>query len=249
MLAFYQICKDNDIHYKNVIISVDPGLLNSNDDSRRWESIRPFFNKFLRKETDKVPNWNLVRNLFSLSYFRIAIEDELIKRIQGKSEMSYVNTVINEEATWRVDGSMYPEKDFCERSQILIDGDAMTWTCSFFTDFYKMSEKRVALFERLIDALKADEVNIIFFCSPTHPLFHKRIMALKGVTASMKYFEKYAEENDIPIIGKYDPMDLGFDNTHFYDASHVRKEYIDSLFLPFMKEHHIHPSYHSISDD
>ena len=44
------------------------------------------------------------------------------------------------------------------------------------------------------------------------------------------YIDNYAKKNGFKIISSFNPDDVGFKNTDFYDAAHSRKESIDRLF-------------------
>ena len=46
---------------------------------------------------------------------------------------------------------------------------------------------------------------------------------------AINYIDEYAKKNNIPIIGSFNPEDLGLKNTDFYDAAHARKEVVDKL--------------------
>lgn len=86
------------------------------------------------------------------------------------------------------------------------------------------------MFAGLIAKLKEDSVNILFFKGAYHPVFYSRICNIKGVVEGERFLDDYANKNHINIIGSYNPKDVSFDNSDFYDAAHARKESLDKLF-------------------
>jgi hypothetical protein len=97
-------------------------------------------------------------------------------------------------------------------------------------NFNSLSSERIALFEKLVNSLKLEGMDVSFFWCPFHPLYYKRVMDMKGAVKAFEYVDDYARKNNIKIIGSFNPDDVGFKNTDFYDAAHARKEAIDKLF-------------------
>lgn len=227
--AFYQICKDNDIHYRNVIIPVDEYLLNDENTDIRWKPVASYYYKFMGQEvTEERFDWDKVWNLFSASYFQASLKF-LMVRLSGVPDIRYVLTVENEGSTRRTDGSIYYERKNRERAQNLIDKEALQ-PVKNFDEYKEVSQRRISIFCKLMDALKADGVNVIFFRSPLHPIVYERTKHVKGMAESRKFFTEYAEKNGITLIGSYNPADLGLKNTDFHVGSHLKKEVVDRLF-------------------
>lgn len=236
MMAFFQICKKQSIHYKHVIIGVDPALFNANNDDSRWKSIAEYYASFIgEKNTER--NYEPLANLFSPSYFKSAI-DYLPKLFDDKNKIRYTKTVRNgggtlrnaaEGGTRRPDGSIYYAKNFIEKPQTEVDKHAETYSHGSFKDFQSLSENQTDRFIQLLNAIRTEGADVTFFRCPYHPIFYKRIVRMQGVQESMAWIERYASENSIPLIASFNPADVGFHNTDFYDGVHVRKESIDRL--------------------
>lgn len=99
-----------------------------------------------------------------------------------------------------------------------------------FDNFNTLSIERIELFNKLINALRSDSVEITFFKGTYHPIFYKRIIKSVGMQKAFNYIDEFAQKNNIPIISSFNPEDLGLKNTDFYDAAHARKEAVDKLF-------------------
>ena len=64
---------------------------------------------------------------------------------------------------------------------------------------------------------------------PLHPLSYKKIRELKGARDAFEFVDRYAKENNIPLIGSFNPADEGLTESDFYDGPHVRKEIMDKI--------------------
>ena len=53
IIAFYQICKDLNIHYSNVLISADPSLFNGHYIDDRWKRLGDYVNEFMEEDENR----------------------------------------------------------------------------------------------------------------------------------------------------------------------------------------------------
>ncbi len=226
LIAFYQICKDYNIHFSNVLIPADPSLFNEHYIDDRWKCLGDYVNEFMGEDvTGSRLDWDVVWNLFSVSYFRTSLRS----CIANNTELKYVKTTTNDGATFRTDGSFTWQRPVREAPQKVIEEKAHTMHFHLYKDFYDISEKRVALFTKLLERIKADDVKLYLVRSPFHPVFYKKLLNLKGAREAFDFVKNYAKENDIPLIGSYNPADEGLDGSDFYDGPHVRKEVMDRI--------------------
>lgn len=233
MIALYQICIENDITFKNVIIGADPTLFNANDMDTRWEAIGSYYYAYEGNEVGNAERRykiTLFKNLFSPSYFKNAIKN-IPKFLAANEQIKYVKTYKNVGATKRPDGSIYYAKDYCEVPQSWIDNDAESCLHGSFSNFNSFSEDRKGLFEEFINSLHATGANIYIWCCPYHPLFYKRAMKMTGIPPSIKYIKTFAKNKGFTIIGSFNPKEVGLTNRDFHDGFHVRKEAVDQLIL------------------
>lgn len=229
LIAVYELCKENNIHYKNIIIGMEATYFNDFDTDTRWKVLEKEY-KLFTGEKYQENNFTLIQNLFSISYFKSSLSN-LANHKKNIPELEYVDTFINENGTKRIDGSIYYALEYRERNQSIIDNEAKTWTHSSFNNYNTLSKERKTIFEKFIQSLKKDGVNIIFFECPYNPLSYQRLMSSKGMEQGCKYIGHFANKNGIKIIGAYNPEVLQFKTTDFYDAVHARKESLDTLFL------------------
>ena len=230
MIALYQICLSNNVRFSNAIIAADPTFFNAFDDDTRWHSIKNYYDVFMDVKSEGSYDWYKLENLFSASYFQSSVE-ALPNEISGKNQLHYVDTYINDGFTNRTDGSIYYDRNYRNRPQDVIDKEAMTWKHGSFNQFDTISHERVELFERLINRMKSDGVNVIFLQTPFHPVFYQRIFKIQGVVDAINYINIFAQKNDIDIIGSFNPSIVNFANNDFYDAAHPRKESLDVMLI------------------
>lgn len=76
--------------------------------------------------------------------------------------------------------------------------------------------------------MKKNGINVIFFCAPYHPLFYSRVVKMNAINEMMEYIYCLAEDNNIQIIGSFDPNECGMTNKDFYDAVHLKSEVINN---------------------
>lgn len=226
IIAFYQICKDFNIHYSNVLIPADPSLFNGHYIDDRWKCLGDYVNEFMGEDvTGSKLDWDIVWNLFSVSYFRTALRS----CIGGNKELKYVKTATNDGGTFRTDGSFTWGRPVREATQSIVDEKAHTTHFHLYKDYYDISEKRVALFTKLLERIKADGIKIHLVCSPFHPVFYKKLLQLKGARDAFEFVDSYSKENNIPLIGSFNPADEKLIGSDFYDGPHVRKEVMDKI--------------------
>lgn len=227
-LSFYEICKENNIRYKYVVICADPpNLLNENYLDAQWMALEDYCNIFLHKEKEFHLDFSRFENLFSLSYFQTALKTE------SPEDLKFVATRVNKGRTIRTDGSKSYDTKVRNSSVENSDRMAKTEMPSMFNDFDSVSKERAKIFESLIQAIKDEGADVIFFCCPFHPVFYKRVEGLQGLQDGMRYIEDYAMKNNIPMIGHFNLNDDGYDNKDFIDHFHPRSEYVEKLFKQY----------------
>ena len=233
MIALYQICKENGITFKNVIIGTDPTLFNANDKDSRWESIGSYYyayNGAGNIDTESEFQRTLIQNLFSPSYFQSSIK-AIPNALAGSLKIQYVKTYINEGGAKRPDGSIYYAREYRETPQPSVDADAVTCCHGSFNNFNSFSEERKRIYTEFVETLHNSGANIIIWCCPYHPIFYKRALEMKGLPPSISFISKFSKESGFKIIGSFNPDDLGLSNKDFYDGFHVKKETVDRILL------------------
>ena len=234
MMAFCQICKENNIQYQKVIIGVDPTMFNpAMLDNEIWKENTEYYYRF-KGISDNTNTHSEVSNLFSITYFKQCAQF-LLKHGNWRKNIVYTDKWENTDMTRHLDGSIsYPE-DFRNRSQEKVDDDARNWNQATFKGFDYISTAQIEDFTLLIDYFRKKNIEIYFFCCPYHPYFYERLCKNPVFVDAMQYVYDYANKNGINIISSYNPANAKVDNESFYDAAHLKQEAIDEIFLTLDK--------------
>jgi len=212
----------------------------------RWTAQKEYSEYFLQKMTtgsatiingsindNNQNNVNIIKQfeqLFSLSYFQSSINYLLKDNTESAERIGVVSESGYDGAFWRADGSYVYTKEYQENSiekaseyaKLLLDSQDVYLSLNDHID----SECK-AVFEQLIDYLQANDVEVIFYLSPYHPIVWDEIETNYQTSLPIEletYISEYANGKNIRIIGAYDPEKAGVDATDFYDGRHMRAE-------------------------
>lgn len=218
MTALFQICKDNDVRYKNVIIGADPVMFNGCGGIRHEE------NDIWKYREYK----SAIKNILSPSYFQSCLPG-LYNNFHDRNDISFTDSYKNEGLTYRTDGSIYYGKAYRNSTTAMADEDARNNLHGNYDSFNSISQENANIFKNLVEYLRSKKTSVIFFLCPLHPIFYERCMNMPGFVQSMKYIKDYAAKDSIPCIGDFNPNTLRLNNTHFYDGPHLKMEIVSSL--------------------
>lgn len=172
-----------------VIIGLDPWILNDNSTDTRYQSIAKYVDRFRRKVEGTDGRIQLERisfekemQLVSLSYFQSALHlitenPELLK----KSEIKFYGTNKKdvEESIRYTDGSI--EYNRVARKwtvdEVFANAKAYVSQELYEIENYQiLSKEKCTLFENMIDYLQKNGTDIIFYLPPYHPLDRKSVV-------------------------------------------------------------------------
>jgi hypothetical protein len=221
MIALWQICKDNDIHTKNLLLLADPIIFNDNYKDTRWHSIAPFYYEFTG-ESNSIDKYEVYRNLLSISYTQESYR-QMSK--DNHSDIQYTDDKINKELTYRLDGSWYHQESVCNRSQKEVEDIVANTTVNHLLhNFENVSVYRVNLFKELVCRVLDDGVGLVFYIPPYHPSSYERIKNTPSLLKSVEYLSQIAKDNNVKLIGSMNPKEIEISNSDFYDAVHPKVE-------------------------
>lgn len=135
------------------------------------------------------------------------------------------------------DGSLQPASD---KKQITSDEVRAVALRQFASNrdghrygtYSKVDDGLWKLFERWVQYLQKDGGRVIFILSPYHPAIYSNI--LKQPQNHLSEIEprlrELARQNHIAVVGSYDPVKAGVEESDFYDGDHLREQGIQRLF-------------------
>lgn len=212
---------------KNIILGVDPWIFNKNNGETRYLSLK---NEYLdiikilnfkeniineKEETIK----NSVSYFISLDYFK-----ENIKSYINKQAYYIVNNTMIDEHLKMPDGSIYYEYKYRYPNDDEVKKIALEYTQGSVYQIERFNElSNIQLFEKFIEYFKNNNVNIYFYLPPYNPIAYDILILnekYKIINEAENYLKKFAKENNIKLVGSYNPHNLNLKNEHFFDGMH-----------------------------
>ena len=252
ILAIYEMLIESKKEPNIIILGVDPWFFNRSNQHDRFESIGSYYCNFVNRlnESNAKPNdYSCIINpeifytfktyvrLFSLEYFQHSITTLIKSNNQKKQFKIFENTDNNDAITIKLpDGSLSYGTELKKISVLEVNSKVNTWINSNIaelSDFYSIDQKKWDIFTSSILFLDNRGIKVIIFLHSYHPIaynFFKNNVKYQTVIDVENKVRAWCKENDIPIIGSYDPTICGYDNSDFYDASHLRENSVESYF-------------------
>ncbi len=135
------------------------------------------------------------------------------------------------------DGSVFYAESFRNATEEEILALALEQSGTFLRmiGYTELDTTQTALFEEFVEYLKSKDINVYFFLAPYHPFTYEfqNTMNMEQVSGFFEiepYILDYAQSENIPVIGSYDPTKLGLEGTDFFDGLHVKPEGIAKFF-------------------
>lgn len=135
IIAIYNIYLSNDKAPSNLVIGIDPWMLNDNNGLNGWRSIKSYYDNYKAKETYSSSLTNSIYNykqLLSLSYFQTSVLNILKKRFNIFKTPPVVPTAkwVNDTFTKRIDGTISYDKNYREVTSEIVNQKARDYLSS-----------------------------------------------------------------------------------------------------------------------
>lgn len=239
IIYMYQIYKEWHLIPKEIIIGLDPWILNKNKysgsqntNSTFLTSIHIFLNSKVNINSDEMLKYY---QLISPSYFQRSFS-ELIKgnshQIFG-SRYSVVDDASNPNITKYSDGSMNYRLIFGDDQQKVRIVAQKYDPVPLLGGFDRLDDKEVARFESFVGEMLQDGINVIFYLPPYHPVTYRSLMSsdqFKIIKTVQEYFEEFAKNRGIQVYGSYNPDDYHLMDSDFYDGTHPKESAALKIF-------------------
>jgi hypothetical protein len=239
-LAITQIYQDNGLKPSTVVLGIDPWVLNKNNNISRWRELGKEYEKALRRissdEGIKLPMQFSIDQkylmLMSPSYFQRSLRTLLNK--SDKKEIFYEPESLNtDEQIKLADGSLLMSRADRNKTEEEVKVDALGYVSDYrLSKFKKPDQATLKILEEFIVSLRYENIDVIFFLPPYHPITYKMMMESSNyrVIADVeKALRDLAEKKNVLILGSYDPSNCSLNGSDFYDRYHPRREAIKKI--------------------
>jgi hypothetical protein len=244
-IAITQLYVENNKLPPKIILCVDPWIFNKNHGQERWETLKEYYQKFLKHNNlddesiieKSLPN-NLFENniaeLFSIKYFQESIRFILTFSFNDdyfstKKKALPFNVKLN-------DGSLVYKSNFRNAGINEINNKAKNYIYGNIYSIEKFSsinERYRDQFEALINFYGSKNVDVVLLLSPYHPIVYNYITKNKEYRMVKKvegYLNEFANKSNVEIFGSYNPKKLDLNSDSFYDGMHPKEEVMEKLF-------------------
>jgi len=247
-IALFAMYKERNLIPQKIIIGLDPWLLNKYHGQDRWKSLNEEYKKaglYLELDNEKVTYFNKsfyekYLELISLPYFKASF-NRLMHPEKQKNEYyatEYYATM-DSEATVAIklaDGAIsYPDK-MRNMSVENVRKEAINYANATpiysLGNFDKFDEENKRKFENFIKYLKNLNIEIVFVLPPYHPEVYNALVNNPRYSVALdteSYFRDFAKQQDILIVGSYNPFECLLSDADFYDGMHAKPQAINKI--------------------
>ncbi len=230
---------------EQVILGLDPWVLNENDTDSRYQTLIEYINAFEGKiggtgKTNGIYLGFIQKKLqfLSIPYFQSSMKKLVLnpkealrfnKDITFYALLDNFNIMEIEEAIRYADGSTDSKKEVRERRVEDVNASAREYVTG---EVYKIENYNYLCpsycerMEMMIDYLQNKDIEVIFYLPPYHPYVYQYLVKnpdYKNVFEAEEFFMDLAQKKGIDIYGSYNPMLLGCTENDFSDGMHMMR--------------------------
>lgn len=236
-MVIYYMYRKMGLLPKRIIVGIDASLLNKKSGNIQYASVpseylemAKSFNillTFSDKVSLKFKGYDRFVQLLSPSYFQSSIEQILgnnPKRDYFLTDKVYLDVNVKS-----FDGSLTINKKVRERTRDEINHQAELYSVEENDHIDNLQKIK---FEKFIQILKEDNVEIVFLIIPYQIKAYDSLingLHLSILNKSKSYFEKIAQNNNIKLIGSYNPADYNLSEDDFYDGVHIKSKALKKI--------------------
>lgn len=189
--------------------------------------------KYLKNEKLNSPRINSlkkvrlqIKNLFSLTYFFDSIKNQW--RGWGIADENFTGAYYMPDASW-----VYSQEFQSGTTVEYVRKHSENYNINYyFTPNVHVSEFSKDIFEKLINYLITQNIEVELFMCPLAPSLYDRLDFKKHfILPELEGYVYYLQKKyNLKITGNYNPYKLNMTDADFYDARHVRAECLPKYF-------------------
>ena len=236
----YDFYKNNNKLPQKVILELDIGYLN--------RKFSPLYMPQLSREQNIKLNTNIVKRMGRerITQFQTTIRENIsnliapLNRLTNRatqitaSKFSHAGEEVNNQMPIRrflqKDGTAVP---CLQRPNCAPLTDAGVRVIMFETHLWfvtALEDKPPTEFQRFIHKIRSDNVAVAFVLPPIHPVAYESLTDDPIPELAYNYFASFAKENNIPMLGSYNPAQCHLEKQDFEDDDHITMQGMIKLF-------------------
>ena len=227
---------DNTKDYKSVIIGIDAWIFNENSGEKRWKTLNEDYTNALKKLNVNNSNNNSIDfdkywQLISLDYLKASLK--VLRNKDKGSNLEGVTDLNCDKILLLKDGAIYYGNSKNNISVREVDKEAKEYLKGgiyHLEGFERLDENRLAIFNRFIGRLVNDKKSVVLFLTPYHPTVYEFLAnndRYRMVLETEKLIRGLVVNDNIRIIGSFDPNKCGINEADFMDGMHLKNCSID----------------------
>ncbi len=233
IIAFYSIhTKSTDI--STLIIGIDPWIFNKNNGLDRWKIVSDQYNDFMKSGEPKKDK-ETFKTLINTGYFYLSLKNLLkkdeIEIVSNEDIYSYPTDIILPDGS-RIYGTNTRNKTEEEVDQ-LAQVYAKANPIYALGEFEKIDNELKNAFIFFVNRLTQAGINIYFWVPPYHPIVYKEIKKSEKYKIALEvedFIKKISKAYNVPIIGSYNPFNIGASSELFIDGMHLNYKGYAKIF-------------------
>lgn len=232
-MAIFNLYAENKIP-RRVIIGVDPWIFNANNadagpkqtefwdyEADKWLSRIGYHSLMFESARQEIGRYKYLMDMFSLSYFQDSLK-HVFENVYVVPATGANKDVVYQHATMEVD--LLDENNWDDEisadsilKDIALEGKAK------FNDFHCLDDTKVKMFEKSVEHLINEGVEVQIVLPPFHPVAYDWIEENCPVVCDCEqYLISFCKKNGLECVGSYNSRMMGIDGKCFYDAMHLR---------------------------
>lgn len=245
MMAIFEMYREKNLLPQKIVLGVDPWIFNKNNTISAWKTLSTEYVQSVEDFGGQIENHNMTfannvgykkyLELISLQYLKASYKKA---KKPEKEEIDYYATeqIKIDDNVKLADGSLsYP----ASVRDMSVDGaysEAVNFAnqqpITFLGQYNAFDDTSVKNFEAFVNYLQAQNIEVVFFLAPYHPVVYNAFEnpKYKMVLQAEEYFRAFADQHQIRVIGSYNPEVCRLNNTDFYDGMHPRRAAIENIF-------------------
>jgi len=246
-IGIFNLYRIRGLKPKLVIISLDPWILNRYNGQDRWkylsdeffemENILGFHSTHSTSVQEKfLYKIHIYEEFLSPEYFQQSCIYLIQKKRAGKIYWA-TDKLQAEEPIKIADGSYVYAEKFREKQVADINSDARIYAIEkpmySLGRFNELDKSAMQLLDSFIYYLKKNEIKVLIYLPPYHPIVYEVINTNKAYTMvaeSEKWYRFLANKHKIKVFGSYDPKISNLEESDFFDGMHPKNQAVHRMF-------------------